>query len=84
MLQLSLTFCRDFIDCLKLMSSDNFGSTESLCRCVDRMTSNSRDGDVYHSYLINYQSALSYLDSLRNSLEDYAIYEKVVFTSAAF
>lgn len=78
--QLSYRFCRDFFDMLQKMSMLDFGSTDCLCTCLDRMTSYSRDGDIYHSYLLNYKSALTYLDYLRNTLEDYATYERVCFT----
>jgi len=75
--QLSYEFCRDFVNEIKGMTSANFGSTNFLCDCLDKMTLNSRDGDIYHRYLLNYRAALTYLESLRNTVEEYAGYEKV-------
>ena len=76
-LQLSYRFCLDFLRSLRQSALTDFASTECMCRCLDEMTINSRDGDIYHSYLLNYRSALTYLDILRNTIEDYAIYERV-------
>jgi len=59
------------------MSPDEFGGTESLINCLDRMTENSQQGEIYHSYMLNYKSALGYLEGLRNSIEEIAMFEKV-------
>ncbi|KAF6022586.1 PLEKHG7 [Bugula neritina] len=73
---LSYRFCRDFYNQLKSLPMSEFASVSCLCDCLDIMTWYSRDGDIYHSYLLNYRSALTYLDILRNTLDDYALYEK--------
>lgn len=78
LLQMSYGFCRDMMTALHTMTPAEFGSTESLVECLDRMTLNSRHGDIYHSYLLNYKSALSYLDSLRNEVEEMGVFEKVI------
>ncbi|XP_067932490.1 pleckstrin homology domain-containing family G member 6-like [Watersipora subatra] len=73
---LSFKFCRNFYTALKSSPASDFASTECLCKCLNEMTLNSRDGDIYHSYLLNYRSALTYLDLLRNTSADYAAFEK--------
>lgn len=62
---------------LTCMKPDEFGSTESLIQCLDTMALNSRDGDIYHVYLLNYKAALAYLDNLRNEIEEMGVFEKV-------
>lgn len=62
---------------LTTITPGEFGGTDSLVECLDKMTLNSRHGDIYHSYLLNYKLALTYLDCLRNEVEEVGIFEKV-------
>ena len=62
---------------LTTITPGEFGDTDSLVECLDKMTLNSRHGDIYHSYLLNYKLALAYLDCLRNEVEEVGIFEKV-------
>ncbi|XP_048740548.1 uncharacterized protein LOC125654600 isoform X4 [Ostrea edulis] len=72
----SYTFCKDFIATLvKAMSSTEFGSTTALLKAFDRFSSHSKDGDVYHTYCLNYTNALTYLERLRRN-DDFNEFEK--------
>ncbi|XP_022302938.2 uncharacterized protein LOC111110642 isoform X2 [Crassostrea virginica] len=72
----SYTFCKDFIATLvKAMSSTEFGSTTVLLKAFDRFSSHSKDGDVYHTYCLNYTNALTYLERLRRN-DDFNEFEK--------
>ncbi|XP_062585090.1 uncharacterized protein LOC134246745 isoform X3 [Saccostrea cucullata] len=72
----SYTFCKDFIATLvKAMSSTEFGSTTVLLKAFDRFSSHSKDGDVYHTYCLNYTNALTYLERLRRN-DDFHEFEK--------
>ncbi|THD28276.1 Pleckstrin domain-containing family G member [Fasciola hepatica] len=62
----SHTLCRELISNLtRDAKNKEFGSTDVLLRPLKRWSEHSKDGEVYHSYCLNYDSALSYLDSLR-------------------
>lgn len=76
-MQVSYGFCKDFISTMMCGAIKDFGCTASLVQCLDKMTVNSRDGDVYHSYVLNYKTSLLYLNSLRNELEEMSAFEKV-------
>ncbi|XP_061178833.1 uncharacterized protein LOC133187464 isoform X2 [Saccostrea echinata] len=72
----SYTFCKDFIATLvKAMSSTEFGSTTVLLKAFDRFSSHSKDGDVYHTYCLNYTNALTCLERLRRN-DDFNEFEK--------
>ncbi|CAH8495114.1 unnamed protein product [Schistosoma turkestanicum] len=72
----SHTFCRELISNLSQESVTNeFGSTDVLLRPLKRWSEHSRDGEIYHNYCLNYDSALTYLDSLRK-LEHFNEFEK--------
>ena len=36
-----------------------------------------KDGEVYHDYCLNYSKAVTYLEQLRKTNEDFVEYEKV-------
>ncbi|TPP62926.1 Pleckstrin domain-containing family G member 7 [Fasciola gigantica] len=64
--RVSHTLCRELISNLtRDAKNKEFGSTDVLLRPLKRWSEHSKDGEVYHSYCLNYDSALSYLDSLR-------------------
>ncbi|CAH8541162.1 Prolactin receptor, variant 2 [Schistosoma haematobium] len=72
----SHTFCRELISNLSQESvSNEFGSTDVLLRPLKRWSEHSKDGEIYHNYCLNYDSALNYLDSLRK-LEHFNEFEK--------
>ncbi|KAK4471848.1 hypothetical protein MN116_005238 [Schistosoma mekongi] len=72
----SHTFCRELISNLSQESVTNeFGSTDVLLRPLKRWSEHSRDGEIYHNYCLNYDSALTYLDSLRK-FEHFNEFEK--------
>lgn len=72
----SYTFCKDFIaSLLKDISSTKFGNTEVLLQSFERFTTHSRDGGVFHTYCLNYATALPYLHQLRKN-DQFAEFEK--------
>ncbi|XP_064632140.1 uncharacterized protein LOC135490699 isoform X3 [Lineus longissimus] len=72
----SYTFCRDFISLLlKDMSPSNFGSTSVLVKAFKRFAQHSKNGEVYHTYCLNYTNALNYLEQMRKN-EDFCEFEK--------
>ncbi|CAH8845983.1 unnamed protein product [Trichobilharzia szidati] len=72
----SHTFCRELIGNLSQETLTNeFGSTDVLLRPLKRWSEHSRDGEIYHNYCLNYDSALTYLDSLRK-FEHFNEFEK--------
>ncbi|RTG83184.1 uncharacterized protein DC041_0012827, partial [Schistosoma bovis] len=84
----SHTFCRELISNLSQESvSNEFGSTDVLLRPLKRVCLQVKflksiyiyvifpDGEIYHNYCLNYDSALNYLDSLRK-LEHFNEFEK--------
>ncbi|XP_069141397.1 uncharacterized protein [Argopecten irradians] len=72
----SYTFCKDFIAALlKGMSSTEFGSTRVLLKAFERFSTHSKDGDIYHTYCLNYTNALTYLEKLRRH-DDFTEFER--------
>ncbi|CAL8088804.1 unnamed protein product [Calicophoron daubneyi] len=72
----SHTLCRELIGNLSRDAANrDFGSTDVLLRPLKRWSEHSKDGEVYHNYCLNYDSALAYLDSLRKA-EQFGEFEK--------
>ncbi|KAF7262284.1 hypothetical protein EG68_00447 [Paragonimus skrjabini miyazakii] len=73
----SHTLCRELIgNLIRDSTQHDFGSTGVLLRPLKRWSEHSKDGQVYHNYCLNYDSALTYLESLRKH-EQFNEFEKV-------
>ncbi|KAF8571595.1 hypothetical protein P879_00114 [Paragonimus westermani] len=72
----SHTLCRELIgNLIRDSTQHDFGNTGVLLRPLKRWSEHSKDGQVYHNYCLNYDSALTYLDSLRKN-EQFNEFEK--------
>ncbi|KAF5406122.1 Pleckstrin domain-containing family G member 7 [Paragonimus heterotremus] len=72
----SHTLCRELIgNLIRDSTQHDFGSTGVLLRPLKRWSEHSKDGQVYHNYCLNYDSALTYLESLRKH-EQFNEFEK--------
>ncbi|CAH8620535.1 unnamed protein product [Dicrocoelium dendriticum] len=72
----SHSLCRELLGNLSRDSRvKDFGNTNVLLQTLKRWSEHSRDGEVYHTYCLNYDSALVYLDTLRTN-EQFTEYER--------
>ncbi|GAA55777.1 pleckstrin homology domain-containing family G member 7 [Clonorchis sinensis] len=72
----SHTLCRELIGNLsRSLATKDFGSTDVLIGPLKRWAEHSKNGEVYHNYCLNYDSALTYLDTLRKH-EQFNEFEK--------
>ncbi|XP_069141912.1 pleckstrin homology domain-containing family G member 7-like isoform X1 [Argopecten irradians] len=72
----SYTFCKDLISVLtKNMSNTEIWETKRLEEVLERFATLSEEGEVYHTYCLNYTKGLSYLEKLKKN-DDYCEFEK--------
>uniref|UniRef100_A0A1I8G2K6 DH domain-containing protein n=1 Tax=Macrostomum lignano TaxID=282301 RepID=A0A1I8G2K6_9PLAT len=58
-------------DIISILSKEvtklQFGTTGGLLKVFKRWSSSSKDGEVYHTYCLNYHCAVTYLEILRKN-----------------
>ncbi|KRY83833.1 Pleckstrin homology domain-containing family G member 7 [Trichinella pseudospiralis] len=76
--QISYGFCNEFLHLLiKSKEKNCFGSIKIIGTLLTRFFKNASIVDAYHTYCVNYKTALEYLENLRKTDDRFAILEKV-------
>ena len=83
LLQVSYRFCKEFITLLlKDAGATDFGRTEVLIKAMKMLSETTKDGEVYHDYCLNYLKAITYLEQLRKTNDEFGEFEKVMIFDA--